>query len=107
MVIRNTLSIISYMRIIYVYAFIIKINKYFGSRIGRLLKIYGHRTKATNIKYAVKCLFKKRGFFSNIFLFLFAIGFLGMVTTQLSASDDTFLDGIYLALVTMTTVGYG
>ena len=82
-------------------------SKYFGSRPARLLSIYGHRKKATNLKYAIKCHFKEKGLVSNIFLFLFAVVFLGMVSTLFADEGLTYLDGMYEALVTMTSVGYG
>lgn len=82
-------------------------SRYYGSRPARLLSIYGHRKSATNLKYAIKCHFKEKGFISNIFLFVFAVGFLGMVITVFQDDEFTYFDGMYEALITMTSVGYG
>ena len=55
----NTLfTIVCYFRIIFIYCYLSKITRYYGTRISRLLSVYGHRSKATNIVYTIKCLFK-------------------------------------------------
>ena len=56
-----------------------KITRYYGTRISRLLSVYGHRSKATNIIYATKCLFKEKGMIANSMLVAFTITFMALI----------------------------
>jgi hypothetical protein len=56
--VNTLLTTISYFRIIFIYCYLSKNTRYYGTRISRLLSVYGHRSKATNFMYAIKCLFK-------------------------------------------------
>lgn len=55
----NTLfTVVCYFRIVFIYGYLSKNSRYYGTRISRLLAVYGHRSKANNIMYAIKCLFR-------------------------------------------------
>lgn len=41
--------------------------------------MYGHRSKATNIIYATKCLFKEKGMIANSMLVAFTITFMALI----------------------------
>lgn len=70
---------------VYVYTYLSKNSRYYGTRISRLLSVYGHRSKATNFMYAIKCLFKEKGMLANTFLLTFTITFLGTISILVSS----------------------
>lgn len=55
---NTLLTTICYFRVILIYGYLSKNSKYYGTRISRLLSVYGHKNQVTNIMYAIKCLFK-------------------------------------------------
>ena len=104
--INEILTAISYFRILYIYSYLVKITKYYGTRPNRVLSLYGHRIKSISIRFAIKCLFKEQGLLTNIFLLFFATVVLGLVGITFTKGVP-LLTEIYLYLITITKVGYG
>lgn len=81
---NTLLTTICYFRVIFLYCYLSKNSRYYGTRISRLLSVYGHRSKATNFMYTIKCLFKEEGMLANTFLLIFTITFLGTISILVS-----------------------
>lgn len=92
---NTLLTTICYFRIIFIYCYLSKNSRYYGTRISRLLSVYGHRSKATNIMYAIKCLFKEKGMLANTFLLIFTITFLGMISMLVSTESSIMTQMYY------------
>ena len=56
---------------------------HFIYRPARILSFYGHKPKITDIKFAIKCIFKTNGVVLNVFLFFFATFILSLISEAL------------------------
>jgi hypothetical protein len=67
--------------------------------------LFGHKPRVSDIKYAIKCVFKAHGMVVYTLLVLLATIQLSIIS--MTVSEESLATQVYQSVITMNVVGYG